>query len=272
MRKQSNIRTLAPTLGDADAEAWAIIKGSPTIAYRADLGRALHSVDAGILLSQLLYWTDGNKMHDPDGWIHKTRAEWTMETGLTRRQQERARECLCQHELIEEEQRGVPPILNYRVNLRSVAALLLNPNIAAAHMVRTVPIDRHEPYQLNGTNRTEQSAPGGPIEGAEPCQLNGTDRTKLHTETTAETTPEITREALSAFWAKTREELVRWRLTARNLAAIDQARLIAVQPPAVTLAAPRLDHELLRLCDKQLRTALTTAVGAPITICRLEAP
>lgn len=48
------------------------------------------SINAALMLSNAVYWT--NRLpNEREGWFHKTREEWTAETGLTRHEQERAR-------------------------------------------------------------------------------------------------------------------------------------------------------------------------------------
>jgi hypothetical protein len=74
------------------------------------------STKAGVLLSQLCYWTQ----HPPAGagdrrWIQKTADEWYAETGLTRREQGTVRSRLVELGLIEVVRRGVPARLHYRV-------------------------------------------------------------------------------------------------------------------------------------------------------------
>lgn len=49
-------------------------------------------INGALMLSQLVYWTSRTK--DNDGWIFKTHSDWTMETGLTRKEQETARKIL----------------------------------------------------------------------------------------------------------------------------------------------------------------------------------
>ncbi|WP_336818081.1 conserved phage C-terminal domain-containing protein [Cedecea sp. MMO-103] len=78
---------------------------------------------AAVLLSQFVYWH--NRM---DGsWIYKTQAEIKRETGLSRDEQETARKRLVALGVLEEELRGVPATLHYRVNAERLEALLLHP-------------------------------------------------------------------------------------------------------------------------------------------------
>jgi hypothetical protein len=73
---------------------------------------------AGIFMRQLLYWT--GRQHDPEGWIYKTRSEMEQETGLSRKQQEKARKILCKYGVLKERKRGVPCRLWYWVDLEAL--------------------------------------------------------------------------------------------------------------------------------------------------------
>lgn len=77
-------------------------------------------VTGAVLLSQLVYWQ--NRM---DGWFYKTQAELTTETGLSRYEQEGARKKLVTAGVLEEDRRGVPAKLYFRVNKNRLEALLI---------------------------------------------------------------------------------------------------------------------------------------------------
>lgn len=75
-------------------------------------------VTAGLMLSQAWYWSQ--RTSDPSGWFWKTREDWEKETGLTRREQETARQQLMQRGLMEEERRGVPARLHFRLDIQAI--------------------------------------------------------------------------------------------------------------------------------------------------------
>ncbi|EGT0451665.1 hypothetical protein [Serratia marcescens] len=77
-------------------------------------------VTGAVLLSQLVYWP--NRM---DGWFYKTQAELTTETVLSRYEQEGARKKLVTAGVLEEDRRGVPAKLYFRVNKNRLEALLI---------------------------------------------------------------------------------------------------------------------------------------------------
>ncbi len=72
------------------------------------------SVTAALMLSQALYWQQRAK--SDDGWWFKTRDDWTEETGMARREQEGARKKLRNLGILQEDLRGVPATLWYKVD------------------------------------------------------------------------------------------------------------------------------------------------------------
>jgi hypothetical protein len=91
------------------------------VAYYPELVRLTKSVTANVLLCQFVYWR--GKERGPNGWLYKTQPEITKETGLTRTEQSTARKRLRELGVLEEEKRGVPARLFYRVNLKKLLKL-----------------------------------------------------------------------------------------------------------------------------------------------------
>lgn len=79
-------------------------------------------ITGALMLSQAIYWT--GRTSDVDGWFWKTAAEWEAETGLTRREQDGARERLRAIGVLEEVRREIPAKLFYRVNIEALEAAL----------------------------------------------------------------------------------------------------------------------------------------------------
>ncbi len=98
------------------------ILGDRPIAYHPVLARLFDSVTAAVFLSQLLYWHGLGAL--ADGWIWKTQAEMTAETGLSRSEQETSRRILAKSGVVTEKLAGVPAKLYYRVNLDVLERLL----------------------------------------------------------------------------------------------------------------------------------------------------
>ncbi len=97
------------------------------IAFHRPLVRVTGSVTAALFLSQLMYWSPRGK--DPAGWIYKRVEERTEETGLSRDEQQTVRKRLVQLGVLEEQRRGIPYRLYYRLNLQQLADLLAAPAI-----------------------------------------------------------------------------------------------------------------------------------------------
>jgi hypothetical protein len=85
------------------------------------------SVTAALMLSQALYWTRIKRRDDPGsgGWFYKTQAEWEEETGMGRSEQETARKRLRQTPFWQEQRRGIPAMLYFRIDLAELAEALL---------------------------------------------------------------------------------------------------------------------------------------------------
>ncbi|MBP7565537.1 MAG: hypothetical protein KA795_05980 [Burkholderiaceae bacterium] len=104
------------------------------IAYNVNIARITGDVKAALFASQLLYWTRrGSDIERLEGWIFKTREQWTHETGLSRHEQESARTKLLALGLIEEQRTGMPPRCSYRINPRVLGHKL-------AQMLRQEPV------------------------------------------------------------------------------------------------------------------------------------
>jgi hypothetical protein len=59
------------------------------VGYSPDLARIVGGATIGLFLSQLLFLSD--KGNNPEGWVYKSEAEMTKETGLSKREQQTAR-------------------------------------------------------------------------------------------------------------------------------------------------------------------------------------
>lgn len=137
------------------------------VAYHRAFAEITGKVSAGLMLSQAWYWTP--RTENEDGWFYKTRAEWQEETGMTRTEQETARKRLVSLGLMDETLKGMPGKLHYRVNTSRLVSLL----------VENLPTGRRKTYQQAGRKAADMLAEKPPT---------------LNTESTTETTIEITRE------------------------------------------------------------------------------
>lgn len=94
------------------------------VAFNPGLARLVGSVNAGLFLSQLIYWE--GKQHDQHRWIYKSADEFEEETALSRNEQATARKRLKELFILEEKLSGVPPILHFRVNYNRLSELWEN--------------------------------------------------------------------------------------------------------------------------------------------------
>lgn len=117
-------------MGKADQAAIAkyFSKKNSGLRYISGLGIALGSVNAGIMLSQLLYWHGKGKKKP---WTYKSTEAMREETGLTRTQQDTAIQILKKHGIIETKLKGVPATRHYKVNLETLHQVL--PSLKKTH-------------------------------------------------------------------------------------------------------------------------------------------
>ena len=96
------------------------LQGRP-VAYYVTFARIAGSVNAGLMLSQAMYWTTRT---EDSGWFYKSAKAWQEEVGLSRAELDGARELLRTQKLIDEEVRGFPAKVHYRVNLAQLQSAL----------------------------------------------------------------------------------------------------------------------------------------------------
>ncbi|MFL5342816.1 MAG: hypothetical protein ACJ8F7_22000 [Gemmataceae bacterium] len=99
------------------------------VAYQRALAHAVGDALAGLLASQLWYWS-GRQPEEREGWFFMTQEQIFAETALSRREQETSRRKLRALGILEEERRGRPARLWYRINVKRVVQLIEN----AAHI------------------------------------------------------------------------------------------------------------------------------------------
>ena len=149
------------------------MKKIPKIAFQRRLVPLSGGVLGALMLSQAIYWSERTK--DPDGWFWKTQAQWERETGMGRREQEKARDGLRQTQFWEEKLRGIPGKMNFRVNLDLLEADLLG-GCEQASMAESAKLVGQKTPNKKGKKR----------------QTCAADSAIHITESTSETTTEIT--------------------------------------------------------------------------------
>ncbi len=99
----------------------AEILGTRPIAFNADLARALGSVKAGLLLSQLLYWHKKGKNHE---WFYKTIEELEEETALSRAEQDAAIKICKKFKVLETKLKQIPAKRHFKLNIEKIIQLI----------------------------------------------------------------------------------------------------------------------------------------------------
>ena len=152
-----------------------------TITFRRDFVEIAGSAAGSIFLSQSIYWMKVQKKAGKDGWFYKSREEWTEETGLTRYEQESARNALKKLRVLEEIRKGCPFQLHFTVNMKNLY-LLLSAKSNKSHSVESTP-------HSAGNNRIDGGIPSGhSVENSQPYK---------EAEITAKSTSENTQESPS---------------------------------------------------------------------------
>jgi len=155
-------------------------------------------INGALMLSQLVYWTARTK--NSDGWIYKTQHDWTMETGLTRKEQENARKRLKDLGFLKENKRGVPCKVYFKVERENLYKALIeySESLDLSQYAPNGQSSLNETGELVGTKRTNSVAPNGQSSLNETGELVGTKRTnsvapngQSITENTTENTTDI---------------------------------------------------------------------------------
>lgn len=94
--------------------------GRPLV-YYPSLSKITGGVKETIFLCNLIFWT--GKQKDAEGWIRKSCNEIEEETGLTRREQDKARNTLKKEKLILERKRGTPATIEFLVEINKINTL-----------------------------------------------------------------------------------------------------------------------------------------------------
>lgn len=142
-------------------------------------------ITGALLLSQAVYWS--RRSGNDTGWFFKTQAEWEEETGLRRAEQETARKRLLTLGVMDEDRKGIPAKLYYRVNFEKLEQLL-SPRLTSK---QDCGIPANKDAANSQTGSLESGAPDCGIPANRIAKKSQTKLRKTTTETTAETTADI---------------------------------------------------------------------------------
>jgi hypothetical protein len=146
----------------------ALHKVGMPLFYFPELNRIFGNLETAIFVGLLfkLYNYESND----EGWIYKTQKEIERETGLNRHQQEKARKTLKKYKVLEEQRRGTPAKLYYKINWDLLDKI----------------ISYYEPIENEDELESEQTP-------------EGSENIKLNFESNTENSSEVTQTSLSDF-------------------------------------------------------------------------
>ena len=120
-------KTSSPPWDWRDHRVMAELLGPP-IAFHRSLVRACGGVNAALLMSCVLHRMRGQLQRGRTSWVHGEAARWQTELGLTRREQEAARNQLSRRGIWEERLAGSPARVSMRARVDALAAQLRMPS------------------------------------------------------------------------------------------------------------------------------------------------
>jgi hypothetical protein len=170
----------------------------PYVAYYGNLARALgRSPSAAIFLGCIARWEG----YSEDGWVFRTQEQIEEETALTARMQGNARKILVDSGAMEEEKRGLPQRLFYRIDWGEVEALLQTyPEVSLDQ-----PEGNSKPnesadsnIQARDTSKIDNDPPGAPPEPEPTPEVDEDDPGKITKELVAQLIDRIDGECSTA--------------------------------------------------------------------------
>lgn len=171
------------------------------------------SITAGLLLRQVLYWM--GRTQDPEGWFYKRLPEFQDEMCMGEKEFLNARAVLKRLKLLQDERRGVPPVVWFRADLPAVLEAVnkrLNGESNSGKKEDSIPPKGNNQLPLEGENQLPPKAPAIPPKRQ---NLNSGEKAELYKE--AETTrdyPETTKAEKRTRLSSTERDswdLRRWR-------------------------------------------------------------
>ena len=97
----------------------------PALAYHCRLVAIAGGVNAGLLLSRALQLSRVESSSPSGGWFSRSTKQWTLDLGLTRREQDTARRDLMRAGIWQEKLSGIPSRLLTRIPLDALLSLLI---------------------------------------------------------------------------------------------------------------------------------------------------
>ena len=113
----------APRLAPIDPALLLEIHGQSPIVFHRIYVDVTGDILAALWLSYAVYYVTEGITVSRDGWWSRSQPQWSADTGMSRREQERARRCLRRLALIEERREPNAPML-FRLDFERLYALL----------------------------------------------------------------------------------------------------------------------------------------------------
>ena len=124
------------------------------VAFFPAFAKISGSVNAGVMLSQLWYWSDG-RAWNKEGWIWKTALEWSEEASLTESEVEGARKKLVERGLVQYKRAGLPAKPHYLLNKQAILDAVISLQTCAASSPKNG--KQGDPDSTNKTSETFDS-------------------------------------------------------------------------------------------------------------------
>lgn len=128
------------------------IKTGNVIAYCSAFLKIKRDTKFVLFLSQIWYWSSRTK--DKDGWFYKTQEDWEKELGLSSTEQKRIREILKKLGILEEQLKGLPRKVHFRLNKNRLHDLL-NDKTTEIEKSESTTLSVHVESQYQGFSDTE---------------------------------------------------------------------------------------------------------------------
>ena len=117
--------TVDPLTPDARRALAGLLGEGRVVAHHPCFARVFGGAACGLLLSQFWFWAGTATVQErTGGWFWKAQHEITEETGLSRAETRTARRRLCALGVLQEERRGIPATLHFRLDREVLLRLL----------------------------------------------------------------------------------------------------------------------------------------------------
>jgi hypothetical protein len=239
-----------------------------TVAYSPHLARAVGGATIGLFLSQLLFLSD--KGANTEGWVYKSEAEMSRETGLTKREQQTARRKLLSLGVIQIVRQGFKFTYHFRIVWERLYQVI--EKFQRAQTVPTAPDERIQ----NVSTEPVQNVPTQPPEclqnvSTERAQNVATHNRDNNTENKETEKTDIENQTI---WTKTIDQLREAQTLEDVEARLNGTTLIEVTHTAARIGVsnPFAIAWLERRMYSQISKAIKQVLGKDLDLQFVAAP